>query len=502
MAEPDDKHVFVSYVREDSDQVDALCKILEASGIPYWRDRTSLAPGDAWKAKIKQAIRDGSLVFLACFSDNSRARDKSHMNEELTLAIEEFRKMPPGRTWLIPLRFDPGELPDWDLGAGRGLDDLNYVDLYGDGYAANAAALVTTVHRVMGEKRLSPASALAAVEQAASADRVDLLKRLTKEMLLEPTRRIELDDLISQEVRRVAAVLSDPERVAGPLAGSNDEIVIEAARRADELWKLSAPFCASLQVAARWGVPDLLDPWITGLRSFLAAPYRAEAGQTLLLAQRHLPGMMGIVTATLASVAAHKWDNLRSLVVDPTVRDRYDQPPLSLVEATSPYKPFGDSDWVACTLARAVSEGKDFDEALADFTQRHAGKYYSPASEWLHHVLRPIFSDQLPDDDIYDAEFDRMEAVLGALAQDRANVRTATDFDGRKRPLAYWFGRATWRAANGRANPVQELVSEFASQGKRWGPLQAGLFGGDEARAHAALEVHGKEFQEVAGRRF
>lgn len=502
MAEPDDKHVFVSYVREDSRQVDALCKVLEAAGIPYWRDRISLAPGDAWRAKIKQSIRSGSLVFLACFSENSRAKDKSYMNEELTLAVDEFRQMPPGRTWLIPVRFDVGDLPEWDLGAGRGLDDLNYVDLFGEGYPAQVAALVTTIHRVMGDKRLSPASALAAVEQAASADRVDLLRRLTKEMLLEPARRIELDDLISQEVQRIMAVLNDPETVAGPLSGTNDEAVVEAARRADELWKLTEPFCASLQVAARWGTPELLDPWANGLRAFLTAPHRIEGGVDLLLAQRHLPGMVGIVTATLASVAARKWDNLRTLVVDPTVRDRYSNTPLPLVEATAPYKPFGDTDWVSLTLARAVTAGKDYAQALADFTQNRQGKLYTPASEWLHHIMRPIFTEQLADDVTYDAEFDRMEAVLGVLAQDQANVRANAGSDGRPRPYAYWFGRATWRAAHGRGNPAQELAQELATQGTRWGPLEAGLFGGDKDRAHSALEVHGQQFEEVAGRRF
>lgn len=215
MAGLDGKHVFISYVHENNDQVDRLCKVLEAAQIPYWRDRRSLAPGDAWKAKIREAIQDGSLVFLACFSDESRTRAKSHMNEELTIAVEEFRKMPPGRTWLIPVRFDDGELPPWDLGAGRSLGDLNQVDMFGDEYAANAAALVTTTHRLMGDKQLGPASALAAVEQATPHDRADLLTRLTKEMLPDSGRRIELDDLIAQEVQRVVTVLNDPERVDG-----------------------------------------------------------------------------------------------------------------------------------------------------------------------------------------------------------------------------------------------------------------------------------------------
>ncbi len=203
MPDSEAKHVFVSYVREDSSEVDGLCGVLEAAGIPYWRDRKDLGPGDAWRAKIRSAIRGGSLVFLACFSDNSRAKEKSYMNEELTLAIEEYRQMPPGRTWLIPVRFDAGNVPQWDLGAGRVLSDLNYSDLFGKDHMAHVASLVTTINRLLGETRPDAATALAAVEQAGAANRVDLMKRLTKEMLLEPSRRIELDYLVSQEVQRV-----------------------------------------------------------------------------------------------------------------------------------------------------------------------------------------------------------------------------------------------------------------------------------------------------------
>ena len=98
------KHAFVSYVRQDSAKVDELCRLLDAAEVPYWRDRKSLAPGDAWKSKIREAIQTDSLAFLACFSAQSEARDRSMMNEELTLAVEEYRKLSPGKTWLIPVR--------------------------------------------------------------------------------------------------------------------------------------------------------------------------------------------------------------------------------------------------------------------------------------------------------------------------------------------------------------------------------------------------------------
>jgi hypothetical protein len=50
-----------------------------------------------------QAVRTGSSqvalgrsIFMACFSKELSARDRSYMNEELTLAIEELRRGCPG----------------------------------------------------------------------------------------------------------------------------------------------------------------------------------------------------------------------------------------------------------------------------------------------------------------------------------------------------------------------------------------------------------------------
>lgn len=502
MSQADGKHVFVSYVREDDSEVDKLCSVLEAAKIPYWRDRTSLGPGDAWKAKIRDAIRGGSLVFLACFSDQSRGKGKSHMNEELTLAVEEYRKMPPGRTWLIPVRFDSGDVPEWDLGAGKTLRDLNYSDLFGDGYAPQAASLVTTIHGVMGEKQLGPAAALEAVEQATSADRADLMKKLTKEMLVDPARRIELDDLVSQEVQRVMKVITDPDRVNTAFGGTGDEQVIRLATEAQELWEITKPFCASLQVAARWGTPDVLAPWANGLRSFVQAPLKVQGGVTSLLELRYLPGMVSLMTAGLAAGSARRWDNLKTLAVDPSVRDRHENKPQALLEATNPWAPFDSDGWTANTLARSATTGEPFDEALAAFTKRRASRYHTPVGEWLHAVLRPIFLDQWPDDDSYAAEFDRAEVVLGVLAQDAVNLRLAAAEDGRGWGRSRWFGRSTWRAAHYHGNPVEDLQHELATEGMIWGPLRVQLFAGDLDRAKAAVDKYAETFAKIAGERF
>ena len=501
MAGAGDKHVFVSYVRQDADRVDALCEVLEASGIPYWRDRTSLAPGDAWKSKIRDAIRDGSLVFLACFSDASRGRDKSYMNEELTLAVEEFRKMPPGRTWIIPVRLDDGDVPPWDLGAGRTLDDINFVDLFGAKYAANAASLVTTIHRLLGDRHLDAASMRAAVEQVDHVDRTDMLRRLTKEMLVEPARRIELSELIEQEVRRVLRWLTDPNQVAGLLPGSNEDHIVEIVERSRKLWQLTEPFCASLQVAARWGTPVLLDPWVDGIQAFAAAAHRMDSGVTALLSQRYLPAVTTVAVAAVSCVAARNWENLRVLVVEPTVRDQHLEGNLSLVEVAGPYKIFDGDETTANVASRTARADADVAQIVTGIARGEIARRHSPAAEWLHDTIRPLFDEQLPDAERYDTVYDRAEVLLGSLAQDLANIRARPDFDGKRRPRAYWFGRATWRAERTRQDPAQDLVAEALSQAQAWPLLAAGLFGGDQERAEAALTTHAEQFAQMAHNR-
>lgn len=434
-------------------------------------------------------------MFLACFSENSRAKPKSHMNEELTLAVEEYRKVPPGRTWLIPVRFDECDVPEWDLGAGRVLGDLNYVDLFGSAVAPQAASLVTTIHGVMGEKQLGAAQTLEAVERVVAADRMDVVKRLTKEMLLDPQRRIQLDDLVGQEVQRVLRAISDSVRVEGPLEGSGADQVVQIADSAEELWTLVAPFCASLQVAARWASPDVLAPWAMAIKSFVESANKSAAGVSALLEQRHLPGMVTAMTAGLACVANGKWENLRILLMEQTVKDRYQPGRLPLLETSDPYAPFGAAEWVPHALAHSAVDGLNLREALKDFTEKRKGKYHTPVAEWLHHLLRPLFIDQLPQQDAYDAEFDRAEVMLGLLSTDAVLARLSVATD-RKFGRSRWFGRSMWRSKHGYGNPIDDFSQELATQGETWAPLRASLFGGSQHRAQVAIDKYRSDFHE------
>lgn len=504
MVDEQSQHVFISYVRDDDHNVDQLCKVLEASQIPYWRDRKSLAPGDAWKTKIREAIQNGALVFLACFSDSSRGRDKSTMNEELSLAIEEFRKMPPGRTWLIPVRFDDGDIPAWELGPNKLLSDLNYVDLFGSSYAPQAGALVTTINKLIGTARPNPANALTAADEAGDSERRSILRRSTKEMLPDPTRRIQLDDLVAQEVRHIIHVMDDETRFPRNGAGTTEQdAVITLVDTAQRYWNLVEPFCYSLQVAAKWADGSQLGPWVSGLKAIVAKCANQRDGETILSQVRLVAATTTIMVAALACTSSERWDNFRLLLADQTLPDPYRrEEEIPLLDSTSFWEPFKNAELAANVLNRIGAAGQSVEEALDYYNSRQGGRYFSPFADWTFSAIRPIFDEQIIDDATYEREFDRAEVMLGIVDQDIETQHYAEHPNAEFLARSRWFGRSTWRVGQRLSNPLATIQHHMQRQGDAWPPLKAGLFGNDLARARETVDRFEADFNKVARNRW
>jgi hypothetical protein len=72
------------------------------------------------------------MFFVACFSSNSEARERSYMREEVLLAIDQLRKRPRGRAWFLPVALTPDAVPTLPIGAGESLHDIQYLSLAAD----------------------------------------------------------------------------------------------------------------------------------------------------------------------------------------------------------------------------------------------------------------------------------------------------------------------------------------------------------------------------------
>ena len=280
-------HVFLSYIREDSKAVDRLQRVLEAAGIRIWRDTEDLWPGEDWRARIRRAITDDALVFIACFSRNGTSRETTFQNEELALAIEQLRRRDPGTPWLFPVRLDDCVIPDWDVGGGRTLASIQRADLFGDRYDEGIARLVAAVLRILGRhcgaavpRGSSGSRAAATVADAGPAAGV---ARLPVRLPPRPLVLAGREDLLSS-LHRLLTTGDHPRTVVlcGLGGVGKTSVAAEYVRRhlaeVGVAWMVPAGDTAMLNVelaelAAQLGAPDAArwrDP-VASLHAVLAA---------------------------------------------------------------------------------------------------------------------------------------------------------------------------------------------------------------------------------------
>jgi len=216
---------------------------------------------------------------------------------------------------------------------------------------------------------------------------------------------------------------------------------------------------------------------------------------------RHVRALCATFTGAMAAVGKKRWHILKALVIDTTIRDQY-VGPVPLVDAEHFWQPFRNNTDLAQPVAHAAITDGDGQTAVQAYVTNNGTKRYAPVAEWFFTMLRPVFSEQCPDETSYTGLFDRTEIMLGLLSQDQALQKAAGVTTGREWLLhSNWFGRSTWRANYGRTDPIGDIEAELNASGAAWGPLQAGLFGGDLERAQATLAAYAAEFKNLATRR-
>lgn len=488
-------HAFISYVREDSARVDRIQRLLEGAGVPVWRDRDSLWPGEDWKQKIRQAITDDSLAFIACFSTHSLARAKSGQNEELNLAVDQLRLRRPDQPWLIPVRLDDIEIPDMDIGGGRTLRSIQWVDLIGSDWDDGVGRLIRSVNRILEAAGVTTSTPVMAA--AASADHQAQLKVI----LRDPAGDIALHDLLMPVADRVHADLSDESRFPASsdvLRGGQGEAAIWIADLVESMLGVLDELVGLLVTACAWGKAEHYSTLTRVVERVLRAR-KDEGGMAALTELRWLPGVVLLYSAGLASLHGDNLGALKAVGSDSRIRDR-DHGTLPLLGRGNPWRSFQQFDTTAHVLAYRTTDSVDshFAEQLAS---GRIGKRYTPLSDYLHARLRRHFDRLVPDDEDYDELFDRFEVLLGALMVDLRRQSKSPDDPYIDTPP---YGRYTWRDryARGERRLEVRMQGEAALAGVDWPPVRAGLFAGSPDRAAAAFEEFVKDAEAIRQRRW
>jgi TIR domain len=494
---PDAGHAFISYVHEDAKHVDRVERVLRAAGIPVWRDTADLWPGEDWKLKIRKAITNNSLVFIACFSAASEARDVSYQNEELLLAVEQFRLRPPNRAWIIPVRFSNCTLPEYDLGAGRTLNSFQRVDLFGRAWEEGAARLVAGTLRVLGEANLGVAASSEAIQGLSSSARASASVDIVKSALLDPQRQIELAEFVQGEATRAReSLISDVDfPTRSPQLTDDVENVRYVVEQAMKYWAAVEPLADILAAGCAWGRPEHAVIWKGVIQLVAGTVDQQRSGQTMLIDLRRLPVLPLLYSAGLASIVHQNFVSLKAVAIDATVKKEGIRVPV--VGVAHVWGPFASFDVAASVLARVTDGEEVSDDDVRGLISR-GGKRHTPVSDYLHSLLRPSFQAMIPDDDDYTESFDRLEVMLALMADDaKSQAHLAGVYlDGS------WYGSYTWRYSSMR-NPLEAILfREYQDAGEQWGPLVAGIFGGSRTRVDAAFERVIQESARIRAQRF
>jgi hypothetical protein len=475
------KHVFLSYIHEDKDHVDALQKTLEAAGFEVWRDKDRLFPGDNWELKIRQAIQGGTFVFVACFSSALKLRDRSYQNEELALAAGEYRLRPLDTSWLMTVRFDECEIPPVDLGMGRSLDrTIHRTDLFGEGEPQELVRLAMAISRVMDSSPGAPSPAvLNAVAIAHRADNTGL--ETLRDLLRNPALVMDFDDYMTTARRPIIASLAD--RVRFPLVGSSGQIDNDVARswllRIHDYEAVIANVMEPLKLLGAYGQPTHEDQLAKTLGA-LGQESTQQTGLDLYRCAHSYPTLVLTYICGLSAESKRNYGAFRAATAGAIVKTLNSRVPF--IANTGSQTIAGNWPWLASLLCKEDEKVLIDDDLIGAMLAGRVGNRYTPISDHIHSLLAPLFVDQFSSDEDYSEAFDRVEVLFDAIGAD-TRLQQSDFYGGHD-----GYGRYTYRYRYTESPVERVMLEEAQAAGAGWTPLLGGLFGADSARAVAALE--------------
>ncbi len=205
-----------------------------------------------------------------------------------------------------------------------------------------------------------------------------------KRYLSEPRFRIQLADLVADEVERVMAATSEgkfPVEGAPPNGPS-------ATSRVRSYEAICSTLLAIAPVGAFWAEEPHYHIWQRALERLSSR--RSPGGFEWWLGLQRYPGTLFLYALGLGAVEANRLGFLGKLFS--TTIHREHQADITSVVLLPPFK-----------LVERTSGGK-FLEGME--------RSYTPFSDWLHRCLRPYLKDLIPNEVRYSLAFDKLEILI------------------------------------------------------------------------------------------
>lgn len=290
------------------------------------------------------------------------------------------------------------------------------------------------------------------------------LINLIKQYLADSRHVIELDDLVTQEIKHCLSLFTDgsfPVQSVGVTAAT-------VAERLSQYESASRSLQTVTTLLAYWAKPG----YFSILRKIIArmAEYDGSVnGIVAWLRLRWYPTILLVYVGGIGAIAGENYTALFNLLLAPVFpMNKTEEPEESIL-------------WVAKMLSDL--DGSNVFKLLPGYERN-----YAPRSEYLFKLIQPDLNDLLFLGNSYEAMFDRFEILLALVSADLHKQKG----EGGWAPL----GRFAWKYRNRASNPYKMIVQEAEANQDGWPPIQAGFFG----KSYQRFSAIASEFQEGLGR--
>ena len=102
--------IFISYAKENIEQVKELYYMLKIYGFDPWLDENELMPGQEWQLELESNIEKSDIV-LVCLS-KFVIKKRGYIQKEIRVAIDKANYFPEGVVFIIPVRLEDCDVPN------------------------------------------------------------------------------------------------------------------------------------------------------------------------------------------------------------------------------------------------------------------------------------------------------------------------------------------------------------------------------------------------------
>lgn len=273
-----------------------------------------------------------------------------------------------------------------------------------------------------------------------------------KRYLSEPKFRIQLDDLVNNEVERVMEATSGPKfALTGGPAPDTSTMTDRVRAYEAACTTLLAMAC----VGGYWAEESHYSVWQQALAQL--ATRRSDSGLVLWVELQRYPATLLLYVLGIGAIEKNRLSFLNALFS--TVTHRENCKDLPAVQVLPPSCLFDLPE------KAKLLEGMD--------------NRYVPMNDWLYNTLRDYFKRMIPNESQYTTKFDRLEMLMALSYAHHAQMNKER----------YWtiHGAYGYRHEN-RQQIISEIVESISSEGEKSRYVKSGIFGNNVQTCNEAIQ--------------